>query len=147
MIDASVDARAGDPDDIAALARWAAVALNEALIAAGAPFRMIELQLGADGDPGVRYFGDGVIVATPSGSTAYNVSAGGPIISPNIQAICITPTSARTACRFGRLSSPATTPSAFFSAASTKEPCSSATVNAAPSSTTKGIAHSASMSG
>ena len=91
MIDASVDVRAGDPDDIAKKRRWAAVALNEALIAAGAPFRMIELELAADGETGVRYFGDGVIVATPSGSTAYNISAGGPIISPNIQAICITP--------------------------------------------------------
>jgi NAD+ kinase len=39
----------------------------------------------------VRYFGDGVIVATASGSTAYNVSAGGPIISPNVDALCITP--------------------------------------------------------
>jgi NAD+ kinase len=52
---------------------------------------MIELALSADSESGVRYFGDGVIVATPSGSTAYNVSAGGPIISPNVDALCITP--------------------------------------------------------
>jgi NAD+ kinase len=39
----------------------------------------------------VRYFGDGIIVSTASGSTAYNVSAGGPIISPNVEAICVTP--------------------------------------------------------
>jgi NAD+ kinase len=57
---------------------------------------MIELELRADGGvgddgSGVRYFGDGVIVATPSGSTAYNVSAGGPIIEPGVQAMCVTP--------------------------------------------------------
>lgn len=88
-----------DADPASQKPRWSSVALNEVVIAAGEPFRMIELELGADrdtvgntgGDTGVRYFGDGVIVSTPSGSTAYNVSAGGPIISPNVQAICITP--------------------------------------------------------
>jgi NAD+ kinase len=67
------------------------IALNDAVVTAGPPFHMIELELRADGDTGVKYFGDGVIVATPSGSTAYNVSAGGPIISPNVDALCITP--------------------------------------------------------
>jgi NAD+ kinase len=86
-----VDVRTSDPDDVARKRRWWSMSLNESLIAAGAPFRMIELELGADGEGGVRYFGDGVIIATPSGSTAYNVSAGGPIISPNVAAICVTP--------------------------------------------------------
>ena len=71
--------------------RFTATALNDAVVTAGPPFHMIELELRADGDSGVRYFGDGVIVATPSGSTAYNVSAGGPIIDPSVDAICITP--------------------------------------------------------
>ncbi|HEV7298501.1 MAG TPA: NAD(+)/NADH kinase [Tepidisphaeraceae bacterium] len=68
-----------------------ATALNDAVITAGAPFHMIELELCVANEGGIRYFGDGVIVATPSGSTAYNVSAGGPIIDPNVDALCITP--------------------------------------------------------
>ena len=48
-------------------------------------------ELSADSETGVRYSGDGVIVATASGSTAYNVSAGGPILSPNVDAMCLTP--------------------------------------------------------
>ena len=91
VVEGSVEVSPSDAEDVARKRRWSAMALNEAVIAAGAPFRMIELELGADGESGVRYFGDGVIVSTASGSTAYNVSAGGPIISPNVQAICITP--------------------------------------------------------
>ena len=91
MIDGSADCNITVSSDVIAKRKWCSTALNDAVITAGAPFRMIELLLGTDNDPGVRCFGDGVIVATPSGSTAYNVSAGGPIISPNVQALCITP--------------------------------------------------------
>ena len=52
---------------------------------------MIELGISADSDEGVRYYGDGIIVSTASGSTAYNVSAGGPIINPDVESFCITP--------------------------------------------------------
>jgi NAD+ kinase len=102
-IEASV-VPAGDPcnvadrQQVATRRRFIAPALNDAVITAGAPFHMIELEIAADGGDeginggaGVRYFGDGVIVSTASGSTAYNVSAGGPIISPNVDALCITP--------------------------------------------------------
>lgn len=69
-------------------------ALNELVVIAGPPFRMIDLELNADHEAsssGIQYSGDGVIVATASGSTAYNVAAGGPILSPTVDAICITP--------------------------------------------------------
>jgi NAD+ kinase len=96
MIEASV-IPAGldfDPLDRAALCqcrRFSAPALNDAVITAGPPFHMIELQISADVQTAISYFGDGVIVATPSGSTAYNVSAGGPIVNPDVAAFCITP--------------------------------------------------------
>jgi NAD+ kinase len=77
--------------DVETKRRFTATALNDAVVTAGPPFHMIELELRANGDSGVKYFGDGVIVSTPSGSTAYNVSAGGPIIDASVDAICITP--------------------------------------------------------
>jgi NAD+ kinase len=78
-------------DEVAKHARFRSIALNDAVLSAGAPFRMIELELAIDTEKGVRYFGDGVILATASGSTAYNVSAGGPILWPSVDGICITP--------------------------------------------------------
>ena len=94
MLEASVvgsDVKTLEAKEVVAKRKFSATALNDAVITAGAPFHMIELELGANGDAGIRYFGDGVIVSTPSGSTAYNVSAGGPIISPDVEAFCITP--------------------------------------------------------
>ena len=67
------------------------LAINEAAITAGATFRMIELKLTLGGGPGPDLVGDGVIVSTPIGSTAYNVSAGGPIVHPDLEAIIVTP--------------------------------------------------------
>lgn len=71
-------------------------ALNEALIAAGPPFRMITLALGIDGHPGPTFSGDGLILSTPAGSTAYSLSAGGPIVAPGLGAIVITAIAAHT---------------------------------------------------
>ena len=71
--------------------RWGGLALNDAVITAGPPFNMVELEISVDNDQGVRYFGDGIIVSTPSGSTAYNASAGGPILNPPVQGLCLTP--------------------------------------------------------
>jgi NAD+ kinase len=80
-----------DGAEVAANRVFAATALNDAVVTAGPSFHMIELELDVDGQSGVRYYGDGVIISTPSGSTAYNVSAGGPIVNPDVPALCITP--------------------------------------------------------
>jgi len=69
-------------------------ALNDAVITAGPPFRMIEVALRIGGEEGPNARGDGVVVATPFGSTAYNASAGGPIIVPEVDALAITPIAA-----------------------------------------------------
>jgi NAD+ kinase len=81
----------GDAAAVARGRRFTSMALNDAVVTAGPPFHMIELQIAVGREEGVQYFGDGVIVSTSSGSTAYNVSAGGPIISPTVDALCITP--------------------------------------------------------
>jgi NAD+ kinase len=91
VVRAAVPCKTTDRDEVIAKRDFSATGLNDAVITAGQPFHVIELELWLDGQPGVRYFGDGVIIATPSGSTAYNISAGGPIINPDLEAMCITP--------------------------------------------------------
>ncbi len=70
------------------------IALNDAVVTAGPPFRMIQIDLRIDDEAGPTLRGDGVIVSTPVGSTAYNVSAGGPIVSPDLDSLTITPIAA-----------------------------------------------------
>ena len=73
-------------------ARETGTAINDAVVTAGAPHRMIEMALTVDDDDaGVDIVGDGVIIATPTGSTAYSASAGGPIVHPDVGGITITP--------------------------------------------------------
>jgi NAD+ kinase len=79
-----------------AKARFEGACLNEAVITAGPPYRMITLGLSIDAKPGPTVSGDGLIVCTPQGSTAYNLSAGGPIVSPGVEAMVITPIAAHT---------------------------------------------------
>ena len=91
LVRANVDCDLTDIDCVRKVRAFGCIGLNDAVISAGQPFRMIELDIGLNADRGVRYFGDGMIVATASGSTAYNISAGGPIVMPNVQAMVVTP--------------------------------------------------------
>jgi NAD+ kinase len=71
--------------------KFCSTAVNDIFVTAGPPFRTIELQIFVDGQPLAGCVSDGVIIATPTGSTAYNLSAGGPILAPKIEAMAITP--------------------------------------------------------
>ncbi len=66
-------------------------ALNDAVIHQGAMARLVELDAYIDGDFVSAYRADGLIVATPTGSTAYNMAAGGPILVPGQAAMTLTP--------------------------------------------------------
>ncbi len=66
-------------------------ALNDIVINAGEPFRMIELNVQIDENQTTTFRSDGVIVSTASGSTGYNLSAGGPLISADVEAMVLTP--------------------------------------------------------
>ena len=71
-------------------------ALNDAVVTKGAVARIIDLQVYGDKILISNIFGDGVIMATPTGSTAYSLSAGGPIVEPTAENIIMTPISAHT---------------------------------------------------
>lgn len=66
-------------------------ALNEALISKGAVSSMVRLNLTCDGSQVNHYRADGLIVSTPTGSSAYCMSAGGPIIDTKLDAVCVVP--------------------------------------------------------
>ncbi|OUQ80191.1 NAD(+)/NADH kinase [Flavonifractor sp. An100] len=67
------------------------LALNDAVISKGSVARVAEMEVLADQVPVTAVTGDGVIVATPTGSTAYSMSAGGPIVEPSSRCILVTP--------------------------------------------------------
>ena len=70
---------------------WSGRALNEAVVSRGERSRLIRLGVEIDGEALTEYNADGLIVATPTGSTAYSLSAGGPVLSPDSGVLVITP--------------------------------------------------------
>lgn len=78
-------------DDKQVFASWA---MNEVTLEKSARERMLELVLEVDGRPLSSFGCDGVLVSTPTGSTAYAFSAGGPVIWPNVEALLVVPLSA-----------------------------------------------------
>ncbi len=65
--------------------------LNDAVITNGSVARIVDIELMENGTPVTTYRADGLIVATPTGSTAYSMSAGGPVADPRVKCFCVTP--------------------------------------------------------
>ncbi|TWU15542.1 putative inorganic polyphosphate/ATP-NAD kinase [Allorhodopirellula heiligendammensis] len=72
------------------------LALNEAAVLSGPPFSILDIDYYADGELATQYRCDGLIVATPVGSTAHSLSAGGPIVRRQLQAMILSPISPHT---------------------------------------------------
>jgi len=85
LIEETSDGAAGAPGSETILG------LNEVAVVAGPPFHMIEMDLIVDDEAVSRYSGDGLIISTPVGSTAHNLSAGGPILGQDLAAFVVTP--------------------------------------------------------
>jgi NAD+ kinase len=66
-------------------------ALNDAVVSKSSIARIIDIEVFAHDRVVCRYKADGLIVATPTGSTAYSLAAGGPVIYPTVEALCLTP--------------------------------------------------------
>lgn len=72
------------------------LALNEAAVLSGPPFSILDIDYYADGELATQYRCDGLIIATPVGSTAHSLSAGGPIVRRQLQAMILSPISPHT---------------------------------------------------
>lgn len=77
---------AGDED-----AQYLGHCINDVVVARGEQIKLIDLTVTADGKLVNRYYADGIILSTPTGSTAYSLSAGGPVVDPRIESILLTP--------------------------------------------------------
>jgi NAD+ kinase len=72
------------------------IALNDVVVHKGGVARVVYLQVGVNGEPIATYPADGVVISTPTGSTAYSLSAGGPVVVPTLESILVTPVSPHT---------------------------------------------------
>jgi len=72
------------------------IALNDVVLHKGGFARVVGVRVAANGDPIATYAADGVVLSTPTGSTAYSLSAGGPVVFPTLETILVTPVSAHT---------------------------------------------------
>jgi len=92
MFECTVERKQGDASDTL----HSVLGLNEIAVLAGPPFAIIDVQLYVDAELVTTYSCDGLIVSTPVGSTAHNLSAGGPILRKSLQAFVISPISPHT---------------------------------------------------
>ncbi len=65
--------------------------INDAVVSRSGVIRIMKLSISCNGAPLIQYMADGAIVSTPTGSTAYSLSAGGPIVEPEVESILLTP--------------------------------------------------------
>ena len=65
--------------------------INDIVIARGEMIKLVHLDISCDGKDINEYYADGIIISTPTGSTAYSLSAGGPVVDPRIESILLTP--------------------------------------------------------
>ena len=89
----TLDARVRGVDGVDR-AQWRA--LNDVVLHKGGFARVVTLCVQANGETVAHYSADGIVLATPTGSTAYNLSAGGPVVFPTLETIIVTPVSAHT---------------------------------------------------
>jgi NAD+ kinase len=72
------------------------IALNDVVLHKGGFARVVAVRVAADGEPIATYASDGIVLSTPTGSTAYSLSAGGPVVYPTLETIVVTPVAAHT---------------------------------------------------
>ncbi|MBR3933033.1 MAG: NAD(+)/NADH kinase [Clostridia bacterium] len=83
MIDAVIEKPSGEKEEFSAL--------NDVVVTRASYQRMVAFDVSVNGDHLASYQGDGLVVSTPTGSTAYSMSAGGPVVDPTLNACVITP--------------------------------------------------------
>lgn len=72
------------------------IALNDVVVHKGGFARVVSMRMAANGETIAAYAADGIVISTPTGSTAYSLSAGGPVVYPTLDTILVTPVSAHT---------------------------------------------------